>query len=219
MTVKTNVLRAATIAATAMLCMPSQAATVTSTSDIVVGDPTHTYGVALLDIGNPAADYTIGYEFILRIPDALKLVQIATSGGSQIVASNAPNGAPAPVPGTPPSGLTAIGVNSSSNLNLSSASPGTTVYVSVAATAYFIDTLQLAFLSMTPGLHTVEVAGFSEGYYDYPASVAISTQDIDVSFAIGVTDPSIPTVPLPAALPLLLAGLGSLAFAGRWRKG
>lgn len=208
-----NVLAAVTIALGAVFGASVQAATVTSVSEIVIGDPTKPFGVALMDIGVAGPDGTFGYDVIIRVASDLELIQIATTGGSSIAASNAPAGAAVPVLGTPPAGLTPIGNTNSSNLLIPAGATGD-VFASVFFfNAYFIDTLQLAFRSSTPGSHKVDVVGFSEGYYT-PGSSDVSSRPIDLSFNVKVSDPT-PVIPLPAGLPLLLAGLGGLAILRR----
>ena len=104
-----NVFKAAIVALGLAVGSTASAATLLSTTDIEIGNSAKTFGTALFDLGIPRADFTTGFEFILRIPDELELVQIATSGTSILSLSSGPAGTADPVPGTPPTGLTGIG--------------------------------------------------------------------------------------------------------------
>ena len=87
-----------------------------------------------------------------------------------------------------------------------------TIYGSAFAFDYSIDLLQISFISETPGDHVVTLTGFTEGYYT-PNSLDISRTFFDQDFTIKVSAPNV--VPLPAGLPLLLAGIGAFAVVRR----
>ena len=206
-----NVFRAAIIALGLAAGTAAQSATLLSTTDIEIGNPAMTFGTALFDIGLAGSDFTTGYEFVLRIPDELELVQIATSGTSSISVSSGPAGTADPAPGAPPTGLTFIGTATNSAVFPGTNTPEV-IYASIFAGAFSIDLLQLSFISSAPGDHVVTPTGFSEGFYT-PNSLDITRTFFDEDFTIKVTDPNV--IPLPAGLPLLLSGLGIFAVVRR----